>query len=93
MGDDEIFKIFWPVWLMPFVLIGESIYEEIFGSPPQFVIILVLITAMIMLGRPMSYYMAKKLTLEQVALNGLLIPFIIWVVVVIIKIMIFRLVA
>jgi hypothetical protein len=91
--NDEMGKIFWPSWLMPFVLIALDIYMEVFGKPHNLVIFVVLGSAMFMWGRPMSHYMAKNLTFEQLAFNGFLLPFIIWVVLVFIKIIIFRLVA
>lgn len=71
---------------MPAMLLSPVIYEELYGPLPKTVIILILVCCMFMLGRPLIHFAEKRLSFERLALFGFLVPFVIWVLLVIVKI-------
>lgn len=73
---------------MPVVLISPAVYEEVYGKLPKGVVFLILGACTAMFGYPLIHYMEKRLTFERLALFGFFVPFVIWIILVIVKIIV-----
>lgn len=81
-------RAFSPTWLFPVLLISAAIYEEVCLNMPGPVLWIVFILFFIS-GLPVQrLYMRQELTFGEASLYGMIVPFIIWVALVIFKIVV-----
>jgi len=81
-------RCFLPAWLFPFLLIGVAVVGEMRGTIPP---ILVIISTAAFFAAGFCYivpFLLRRVSLWQAAYYGMVLPFLIWAVLVFLKIII-----